>query len=65
MLTGLAVNLAVGAALPGVAPAAVVLGALTASTLEFLPIPIDDNLRVTIGGGTGAWLGMMLAPALG
>jgi dolichol kinase len=44
------VCLAVGVALPGIAPAAALAGALAAATLEFLPLPLDDNLRVTLGG---------------
>ncbi len=65
MLAGLVVNLAAGAALPGVGPASIVLGGLTASILEFLPLPLDDNLKTTIGGGTGAWVGLLLDSALG
>lgn len=56
----LAVNLAVGLLLPGVGPAGAVLGAVVAAGLEFAPLPLDDNLRVTLGGGAGAWLGGML-----
>lgn len=52
----LAVNLAVGLLVPGVSPAAALVGALAAATLEFLPLPLDDNLRVTLGGGAAAWL---------
>ena len=54
---GLAVNLAVGLALPGIPFAGAVLGALAAATLEFLPLPVDDNLRVTLGGALGGWVG--------
>ena len=42
---GLAVDLAVAAAV---------------ATLEFLDLPVDDNLRVTLGGGAVAWLAMLL-----
>ncbi|HEU0298159.1 MAG TPA: hypothetical protein VFR37_01870 [Longimicrobium sp.] len=57
---GLAVSLAVGLAIPGIPLAGAVLGALAAATLEFLPLPIDDNLRVTLGGALGCWVGGML-----
>jgi dolichol kinase len=57
----LAVGLAIGFLVPGLTPLAAVLGALAAATLELLPIPIDDNLRVTLGGGAFAWLGLLLS----
>jgi dolichol kinase len=57
----LGVCLAVGALVPGVPIRAAVLGAVFAAGLEFLPLPVDDNLRVTLGGGLGAWLGLVLA----
>jgi len=61
---GLAVNLAVGltiASLSGTVPAlAAVAGGSAAAVLEFLDLPIDDNVRVTLGGGGVAWLVAML-----
>ncbi|HET7464400.1 MAG TPA: hypothetical protein VFJ82_24285 [Longimicrobium sp.] len=61
---GLAVNLAVGltiASLSGVVPAlAAVAGGTAAAVLEFLDLPIDDNVRVTLGGGGVAWIVAML-----
>jgi dolichol kinase len=51
----LVVCLAVGFAVPGIAPAAALAGALAAAVLEFLPLPLDDNLRVTLGGAGAAW----------
>lgn len=57
----LLVNLAVGLAIPGVPLEAALLGGLAATTLEFLPLPLDDNLRVTLGGGAFALLGWMIA----
>jgi dolichol kinase len=57
---GLAVNLCVGLAIPGVGVPAALLGACSAAALEFLPLPIDDNPRVTLGGGAAAWLGQVL-----
>lgn len=56
----LAACLAVGLALPGIAPAAAVAGALAAATLEFLPLPLDDNLRITLGGGLACAAAMAL-----
>jgi dolichol kinase len=55
MGAALAVNLAVGLLVPGIPLAAALAGALAAALLEFLPIPIDDNPRVTVGGGAVAW----------
>lgn len=63
---GLAVNLAAGLAVPGIPLLAVIAGGTVAATLELLPIPVDDNLRVTLGGGLagwGAWLLVGLAGA--
>lgn len=60
----LAVSLGVGVllGLVGDFPVpAIILGALTAAALEFAPLPLDDNLRVTLGGGAGAWIGVLLA----
>lgn len=52
---GLAVNLAVAAAVSVLAPAlwlpAALAGAFAAAAAEFLDLPIDDNLRVTLTGG--------------
>ena len=56
---GLLVNLAVGLLLP-IPLAGALIGALAASILEFLPLPLDDNLRVTLGGGAGILLGTLL-----
>lgn len=55
---GIAVNLAIGFLLPGIPPAAALAGAATAATIEFLPLPLDDNLRVTLGGAAAVWLAM-------
>lgn len=57
----LAVNLAVGLVVPGVPLPAALAGALAAAVLEFLPLPLDDNLRVVVGGGAVAWLAAVLA----
>lgn len=54
-------NLAVGVAVPGIGGVAAVVGALAASALEFLPLPLDDNLRVTLGGGLALWAATSLA----
>ena len=55
MGAALLVNLAVGFLVPGIPIAAAIAGAATAALLEFLPLPIDDNPRVTLGGGGVAW----------
>lgn len=51
MLTAGAVPLAAG-----------LLGALAAATVEFAPLPLDDNVRVTLAGGAGIMLGLTLLP---
>ena len=62
---GLAVDLAVGLGMWMIAPAAVplagaILGAFVAATVEFAPLPLDDNVRVTLAGGAGIVLGALL-----
>lgn len=63
---GLATDLAVGLAMWMIAPAAVplagaLLGALVAATVEFAPLPLDDNVRVTLAGGAFILLGATLS----
>lgn len=57
---GLAVNLGVALTLSALAPSlpalAAAAGAVAAAVLEFLDLPIDDNVRVTLGGGGVAFL---------
>jgi len=60
---GFVVNVAVGFVVPEVPPAAAIIGGLGAATFEFLPLPFDDNVRVTLGGGLAAWAGLLLAGA--
>jgi dolichol kinase len=62
---GLVVDLAVGLGMWMIAPAAVplagaMLGALVAASVEFAPLPLDDNVRVTLAGGAGIVLGAIL-----
>lgn len=54
--SALAVCLAVGFVVPGITPASALAGALVAALVEFLPLPLDDNLRVTLGGAGAAWV---------
>lgn len=62
---GVVANVVAGLAIPGLPIAAVVCGAIVAAALEFSPVPVDDNLLVTLGGGVAAWLGWLLvAPTL-
>jgi len=56
----LAVGLLIGWVNPVLTPFGAVLGALLGAVLEFAPLPLDDNLRVTLGGGLGVWLGSAL-----
>lgn len=55
------VSLAAGLLVPGISPAPALAGALAAAALEFLPIPIDDNLRIVVGGGAVLWLAVTLS----
>lgn len=60
---GLATDLGVAAAISlvaGVPLSAAALGAIVAATVEFAPLPLDDNVRVTLAGGAGIMLGMAL-----
>jgi dolichol kinase len=60
-LAGFVVNLAVGLAVPGIGSSAALAGAAAASSLEFLPLPLDDNLRITVGGALALWLATLAA----
>lgn len=62
---GAAVNVAIGLAAPGVPAVAAAAGGIAAAALEFLPSRIDDNLRVTLGGGAIAWLAWLLVASPG
>ncbi|MDR0786693.1 MAG: hypothetical protein LBG44_02390 [Gemmatimonadota bacterium] len=48
---GLLINCLAGLLIPGIILPAALAGALTASLAEFLPLPLDDNLRTTLAGG--------------
>lgn len=56
----LGINLAVGLLVPGIGPMGAVFGAIGGAAFEFLPLPLDDNLRVTLGGGLALWLGLAI-----
>jgi dolichol kinase len=62
---GLAANAAVAASLSSLSPslslAAALAGGLAAAAAEFAPLPLDDNVRVTLAGGAAA----LLAAAVG
>jgi dolichol kinase len=62
---GLVVDLGVGLGMWMLAPAAVplagaIVGAIVAASIEFAPLPLDDNVRVTLAGGAGILLGALL-----
>lgn len=56
-----AVNLASGLLVPGIGALPALVGAMAAAMLEFLPLPLDDNLRVTLGGGAALWIVTVVA----
>lgn len=57
---GLTVNLAVALTVagldPGLTPLPAIIGAVSAAVLELLDLPLDDNLRVTLGGALAIYL---------
>jgi dolichol kinase len=57
---GAIASVLLGLAMPGVPPVPAVAGGVVAAVLEFLPIPVDDNLRVTLGGGAALWVVLLL-----
>lgn len=59
--TSLAAGLAVARLDPALAAPAAALGALAAAAAEFAPLPLDDNVRVTLGGGGVAWAVMTIS----
>jgi dolichol kinase len=65
LATNLTVGLTISALAPALSPAGAALGALAAASLELAPLPLDDNVRVTLGGGLAAWLGSVLLPLAG
>lgn len=60
-----AVNVGIGLAVPGIPVAAAVAGGLASALLEMAPLPIDDNLRTTLGGGAVGWLVWLLVAPIG
>lgn len=61
---GFGMDLAVGLAVPGIATGPAVFGALAASLLELLPLPLDDNFRTTVGGGVALYIATLVGPIL-
>lgn len=57
---GAAVNSAVGIAMPGIPPTVAVAGGIAAAAVELLPIPVDDNLTVTLAGGGLLFLALVV-----
>jgi dolichol kinase len=55
-----AVCLGVGWAVPGIPAGAALLGAAAAAFLEAVPVPVNDNLRITLGGGAALWAAVLL-----
>jgi dolichol kinase len=50
------VNVAIGLTIPTLGVVAALVGGLAATTLEISEFPLDDNLRVSLGGATALWL---------
>lgn len=66
---GLAVDALVAAGVWMIASSALplgafLLGALVAATIEFAPLPLDDNVRVTLAGGAAIMAGLSLLAAV-
>jgi dolichol kinase len=59
--TSVVAGLAVAWQDPGLAVAGAVAGGLAGAALEFAPLPLDDNVRITLGGGAVAWAVTALA----
>ncbi|MEX2571314.1 MAG: hypothetical protein WD737_08400 [Gemmatimonadota bacterium] len=58
-------SISVGMLMPGVPTSAALVGGIAAATLEFLPLRLNDNLRVVIGGGAAVWATAILAAPIG
>jgi dolichol kinase len=62
LAAGLGVNaaaaLAVAALSPSLPVSAALIGAMVAAVVEFAPLPLDDNLRVTLAGGAAILLAL-------
>jgi dolichol kinase len=56
---GMVVNIVVGATIPGIGLPAAIVGGLAAAAIEMAPLPLDDNLRVSLGGGVVLWLAVL------
>jgi dolichol kinase len=59
-LAGFAANFVAGLAVPGVSLVPALLGGAIAALIEILPLPLNDNLTVTLGGGLGLWAALTL-----
>lgn len=57
---GAVVNLGAGLLVPGISVGAAAVGAVAAALVEMAPIPIDDNLVVTLAGGAALAGAMVL-----
>ncbi|MDQ3556280.1 MAG: hypothetical protein M3409_05840 [Gemmatimonadota bacterium] len=57
----LAVNVGIGLAVPGIGALPALVGGLAGAALELAPLPLDDNVRVVLGGGLALWLAAALA----
>ena len=59
---GIVVNCAAASMIPGISIPAALIGGAAAAILEFVPLPFDDNLAVTIGGGAALLLASLSFP---
>ena len=55
-----AVNFGVGLLIPGIGIGPAAAGGVAAALIETAPIPIDDNLLVTVAGGAALWAGIIV-----
>lgn len=56
----LLINFAAGSLVPGISLGVAGFGALAAALLEVAPLPLDDNLRTTLGGAAAVALAASL-----
>lgn len=59
-VAGFVANVGIGLAMPGIPVLAALLGAAVAAMIEFLPLPVNDNLAIPVVGGAAVWVATVL-----